>query len=381
MSKRSILLACLLAAGLTTAVHAHVPKKVAYQGYLATAAGAAVNDTVSVTFRLYTTASGGSPIWAETQSVAVANGLYTVTLGAETPLDLDFASPLYLGVSVGADPEMTPRQALSSVPYALRALSVEEGAVGAGAIVDGSISPSKLASCGVNEILKYTGSTWACSADADTVVAPGNSVTAATSFGQASAAGSSAQYARADHTHGTPTLPAIPTPANSVVGETAPGLLASPGSSAQYSRADHTHGTPVLPVTVYATTNGAVSSTIAGGAGGYVFAGPVANVSISSSQTRIVAVISAVLGTASGTANAQVSLCSQPSGGGSIVDLAGTNYMGVQVTSNRQTYTVSLTRNNLTAGAYNVGFCVLNSSAVAISNNDYMQGWIQTVNP
>lgn len=382
MKNRSLLLACLLVEGLSATALAHVPKKVAYQGFLATAAGAPVNSTVSVTFRLYTAASGGSPLWAETQSVAVANGLYSVTLGADTPLDLDFANPLYLGVSVGADPEMTPRQALSSVPYALRALSVEDGAVGAGAIVDGSIGPSKLASCGLNQILKFTGSGWACSADADTTVAPGNSVTAATSFGQASAAGASAQYSRADHTHGTPALPAIPTPANTVTAGTTSGLSSSAGSSAQYARADHSHGTPAAPVIPAAPTfhqiGGQVAS-IAAGAGAFEFVGPTATVTIASAQTRVAGVVSAVLGKVSGTTTARISLCYQAAGG-ALNDMSSGNYMTPSIGPTRATYTASAAISGLPAGTYNMGFCI-RSLAFAIDSNEWMQGWFQVVNP
>jgi hypothetical protein len=381
MNTRLALVACLLVAGHFTTAHADVPKKVAYQGFLAAAAGAPVNSTVSVTFRLYTAASGGSPVWAETQSIAVANGLYSVTLGSDTPLDLDFANPLFLGVSVGADAEMTPRQALSSVPYALRALSVEDGAVGAGAIVDGSIGPAKLASCGLDQILKYTGSGWACSADANTTVAPGNSVTAATSFGQASSAGSSAQYARADHTHGTPALPAIPAPANSVVGETAPGLLASPGFSAQYARADHTHGTPALPPAPTFQFIIGPANSISGGSGGFVFVGPLVPVSIASTQTRVTGVVSAALGlSGGGPAVVKISLCVLPSGG-TIAELHNNGYLEVGIGATRVPYTVSITKTGLAAGNYNVGYCVHNGTGVTIDGNDYVQGWIQVQNP
>jgi hypothetical protein len=74
--------------------------------------------------------------------------------------------------------------------------------------------------------------------------APGTTVVAETTAGRPSAAGVSIDYSRADHTHGTPPLPSIPTPAGTVVAETAFGRAANAGSSPQYSRADHTHGTP-----------------------------------------------------------------------------------------------------------------------------------------
>lgn len=79
---------------------------------------------------------------------------------------------------------------------------------------------------------------------------PANSVTTETAFGQPVSPGVAFDYSRADHTHGTPTLPPIPTPpapATTVEAETAFGRPARVGTSLQYSRADHTHGTPPAP--------------------------------------------------------------------------------------------------------------------------------------
>lgn len=73
---------------------------------------------------------------------------------------------------------------------------------------------------------------------------PSGFVVTETSFGQAAAAGSGAEYSRGDHTHGTPAAPGGATPYGFVAGETLFGLSASAGSVAAYSRGDHTHGTP-----------------------------------------------------------------------------------------------------------------------------------------
>lgn len=101
---------------------AGVPGTIAYQGFLASSGGAPVNGPIVMTFRLYTAVSGGSPIWSETQNVTVSQGTYTVLLGSVTSLNsVPFSTPYHLGVSVGTDAEMTPRQPLSSAPYALRA--------------------------------------------------------------------------------------------------------------------------------------------------------------------------------------------------------------------------------------------------------------------
>lgn len=76
---------------------------------------------------------------------------------------------------------------------------------------------------------------------------PATTVTGETTFGLRPNVGTSSDYARADHTHGTPALPSVPTPGDKVVAETKFGLVPKPGASTEYSRADHTHGTPTLP--------------------------------------------------------------------------------------------------------------------------------------
>jgi len=73
--------------------------------------------------RLYDAASGGSILWSETKDVTVSDGLFTTFLGDADALDLsDFdGEPLWLSVTVGADPEATPRQRVTHVAYALHA--------------------------------------------------------------------------------------------------------------------------------------------------------------------------------------------------------------------------------------------------------------------
>lgn len=109
------------------------------------------------------------------------------------------------------------------------------------------------------------GSTW-------TQVNNFGSVTAQTSYGASSGNGTSTNFARADHTHGTPPLTgvtpqALPIGANGAVGtgsaparedhvhempdfgnvaaQTSFGASSANGSSVDLARADHTHGTPV----------------------------------------------------------------------------------------------------------------------------------------
>jgi len=97
------------------------PWLVPVQGYLTDDGGAPIDGTRSMGVALYTAPVGGSPIWAETQSVTVDTGYFTVYVGAIAALDLATfrdQGDLWLGLTVGSDPEMTPRLDLGSVPYA-----------------------------------------------------------------------------------------------------------------------------------------------------------------------------------------------------------------------------------------------------------------------
>lgn len=115
-----VLVFCLAFANLP--VQAGVPGTLNYQGQLSTATNVPVNATVSMTFSLYLTPTGGTALWSETLSVVVSNGQYTTTLGKITPLTPSmFGTPAYLGIRVESDAEMSPRMAVSSTPFALKA--------------------------------------------------------------------------------------------------------------------------------------------------------------------------------------------------------------------------------------------------------------------
>jgi hypothetical protein len=111
------------------------------QGSVQNSSGAPVsNGTYSMTFRLYETESGGTPIWSETQpAVAVTGGLYNISLGSVSPLTAPFSTVYYLGISIGTGAELIPRARLTSSPYAMSLLGETNlfpsgGAVGAGTV-------------------------------------------------------------------------------------------------------------------------------------------------------------------------------------------------------------------------------------------------------
>lgn len=107
-----------------------------YQGRLADKNGAPLTQTVNMIFRLYSAASGGSPLWEEqwtgSNSVQVSDGLFNVMLGSLTPIPQSVItgnSNLFLGITVGTDSEMSPRVQLGSVPFATQALTVPDGSI------------------------------------------------------------------------------------------------------------------------------------------------------------------------------------------------------------------------------------------------------------
>lgn len=107
-------------------VLASPPGTMNYQGVLRDSAGAPVTTATTVVFSIWDADSGGTMLWSETVSVTPSAGVFEVVLGATTPLDpADFTSgPLWLEMEIGGT-ALTPRQELTSVPWALRAATAD----------------------------------------------------------------------------------------------------------------------------------------------------------------------------------------------------------------------------------------------------------------
>ncbi|HEV2352309.1 MAG TPA: hypothetical protein VG028_20945, partial [Terriglobia bacterium] len=98
-----------------TSPQAVVPRLMKFSGVVNDAVGKPLTGTVDVTFSLYNTESGGSPLWFETQSVQADElGRYTALLGAMhsdgLPIDLFTSGEVrWLGIQVGSEAEQQPR--------------------------------------------------------------------------------------------------------------------------------------------------------------------------------------------------------------------------------------------------------------------------------
>ena len=125
-----------------------VPGTITHQGRLYDAGAQPVSGTLDVAFAIYDDAASPTPIWSEVHSVTFEDGYFSVALGALVPFDAAVfdGSTRHLGITVGSDPEMTPRAVVGSVPYALLAGNVT-----------GDITPSSVSIAGFGEVIDANG--------------------------------------------------------------------------------------------------------------------------------------------------------------------------------------------------------------------------------
>lgn len=144
MFKRSLLIltTAALAAIATAQADAAVPDFMVQQGRLLDGEGEPIDGELSFVFTIYDAATEGTALWTETTNVTLEDGFFSVQLGAAAALDPSIfdGSTLYLGVTVGADTEMTPRQVLLSTPYAFAANSADTALNATGDITPSSVS-------------------------------------------------------------------------------------------------------------------------------------------------------------------------------------------------------------------------------------------------
>jgi hypothetical protein len=140
MQIRTLLFSALFFFGLASV---QAQANLSVQGTIQESTGAAVeNGDYSLTFKLYTTETGGTPVWSETQSqVNIVGGVYSVVLGTVTPLTAAFDQTYYLGLTVGSGAELTPRTRLTSSPYALSLIGQDNKFPSTGPVGVGTASP------------------------------------------------------------------------------------------------------------------------------------------------------------------------------------------------------------------------------------------------
>jgi len=140
---------------------AQVPHLINYQGRMVDGSGP-VNGSTSLTVRMYATPAGGTPLYEDSNTVTIIDGLYDTLIGDQTnsgSLEAALQSPeLYLEVAVGVS-TLLPRERVTAVAYALVADGVKSNGVLAGMIAPGAISSAEIADgASLSEIVDDDGS-------------------------------------------------------------------------------------------------------------------------------------------------------------------------------------------------------------------------------
>lgn len=119
------------------------PSVLSFQGRLTNSSDVPITALTTIVFKIYSVETGGSALWTSKSWGVIPdqNGIFSVCLGNQTIADdclingvADTSLPatlftdnpaLYLGVTAGGDSEMTPRQRIASVSYALNSDALE----------------------------------------------------------------------------------------------------------------------------------------------------------------------------------------------------------------------------------------------------------------
>jgi len=78
---------------LICGIAAATPGEINFQGRLTDGTAAVADGVYRIEFILYDDAESGNPLWSEIQDVLVENGIYSVQLGSNTPLDISIFDP------------------------------------------------------------------------------------------------------------------------------------------------------------------------------------------------------------------------------------------------------------------------------------------------
>jgi hypothetical protein len=166
MTRATSILAAALAAFIGLTAHAQaqaVPGEMSFTARISDGNGP-VTGALNLKFEIFTDATAGTSQWEETQTGIVAtDGMLYAMIGANTPLDASIldGGPLFLEVTVGSD-TMSPRIALASVPYAIRADTA--------ATAEHATTADTLGTLGPGDVLPK-GSTLSCNATTQKVTA------------------------------------------------------------------------------------------------------------------------------------------------------------------------------------------------------------------
>ncbi len=134
-----------------SASYSQIPRLMSYQGVITNSDGTLLPDgTYSIGFSMYTQETGGSPIWTESQNIAVEHALFNVILGTNSPLNIPFDKQYWMGIKlISSGIELSPRVRLTASPYSFQSMSIPDGSISISKIKpDGSVNGQVLTSTG-----------------------------------------------------------------------------------------------------------------------------------------------------------------------------------------------------------------------------------------
>lgn len=133
-----------------------VPLKLNYQGYLTDNSGNAINDTLTMVFRIFDAQAGGNQLWTSgNQQIIVSSGVFHYIL-SNVPLSIFLpGEPRYLELTVEGQ-ILTPRTEVTSAPWSYTATFSDTA--GGTARIGGR--PVSNAAPAVNQVLKWDGTQW-----------------------------------------------------------------------------------------------------------------------------------------------------------------------------------------------------------------------------
>lgn len=208
-----VLVLALLAPWALPAFAQDVPRTMTFQGRLVRADGTPESSPQDLTFTLYASPVGGSPLWQENHlAVPVTNGYYAVVLGSSVGLgdDLVRRSELHLGVALASQSELTPRFRMASVPFALRAsdsIRLEGRAANTFAPVSHTHANATATTAGFMSAADKTKLDAPAPTYGEGLIATGTPLAVRVSFPATGGTNGTARIAaRSDHTHARPVL-------------------------------------------------------------------------------------------------------------------------------------------------------------------------------
>jgi hypothetical protein len=331
------LAAAFIAAGAVAiaapASAAGVPQTLTHQGRLYDANDKPFDGTIALVFAIYADENASAALWTETDTVTFDDGYFSVSIGETTPFTegLFDGSARYLGIKVGADPEMTPRVKVQSVPYAM---------VAGDAI--GDVHPTSVSIAGVGTVIDGAGK-WV--GDPTGLQGPTGPM------GPAGAAGPTGAQGPTGPTGAQgPMGPAGPTGAQGTQGPMGP---AGPtGAEGPTGPAGATGPTGVV-ATVFTTGFGADPTTA------LAFLSPTVIVTVAAGG-KILTWSTKALGSSSagGADKLTLFMCYQSTVSGSTIITVGSGVLGLRVPQNtRLNFGLNATFTGLAAGSYKVGLC------------------------